>query len=329
MFKKGKCPICGNYNEMTFSNNPLVPSICFKCAADKLNYKNLEHADYFCRTYNIPFNPTKWINIVRKEKTAIQILKAYTAAFLNENKKNLFYTTTTQDLWKEANIEWERSMTHAELLRRIEPIMDDFIERGLIKWGTGYNFGELIQLENLYSSTISMFDVNNPMQIDSIKKACKLSVMIDKSVEAGDVKKIKELTSAYAGFVKTAKIDEMIESSQTDVIRTVADLVDHLEKGGFEFTYYDNFERDIVDTTIRVMKDYLRTLVLESTGLEQTLELIQEKYLQSKQDMIAEKATKELDLERIVEVAKEENTAEIDKFVNSDDIMSGYSEEDF
>lgn len=329
MFKKGKCPVCNNYGELLFSNNPLVPQICLKCAASKLDYKNLEHADFFCRTYNIPFNPTQWINIVRKESNPIKIIKSYTAAFLNENRENLYYTTTTKDLWKEANVEWERSMTHAELLQRIKPVMDDFIERGLIKWGTGYNFGELIQLENLYATTVAAFDVNNPMQLDSIKKACKLSVAVDKAVEGGDVKNIKDLSSAYASFIKTAKIDEMIESAQSDVIRTVADLVDHLEKSKFEFTYFDGYDRDIVDKSITAMKEYLRVLVLESTGLEQTFEMIQEKYMQTKQDMIDKQAIKELDLETIVEVAKDEQKNEIDKLVDTDNIMGDYDDDDF
>jgi len=138
MFEKGKCPQCGNYNNLVFSNNPLVSPICFQCVHKQMDFKNLEHADYFCRTYNIPFNPTRWIKILEKDPK--NIIRHYTQAFLDENKDNLFYTTSTKDLWREANEEWEQAMTHAELIKRIQPIKNSFIARGIIKWGNGYSF---------------------------------------------------------------------------------------------------------------------------------------------------------------------------------------------
>jgi hypothetical protein len=58
-FEKGKCPICGNYGDLIFSNNPLVPSICLDCVKKEVDVNNLEHADFFCRTYNLPFDPNK------------------------------------------------------------------------------------------------------------------------------------------------------------------------------------------------------------------------------------------------------------------------------
>lgn len=56
-FKAGKCPVCGQYNTIIPSNNPLTPSICEGCIRKAIDYNNLEHADFFCRTYNLPFNP--------------------------------------------------------------------------------------------------------------------------------------------------------------------------------------------------------------------------------------------------------------------------------
>jgi hypothetical protein len=57
-FKRGKCSKCGRTAELMFSNNPLSGNtICFDCINDNLDYKNLEHADFFCRTYNLPFKP--------------------------------------------------------------------------------------------------------------------------------------------------------------------------------------------------------------------------------------------------------------------------------
>ena len=312
-----KCPVCNQQSELVYSNNPLAQPICYDCAEDMIDSSNLEHADFFCRTYNIPFNPDKWIKMIQKDEDNVirNYIKYYVE--IDEDPK---YITSTRDVWKKANKEWERTITHSQLLENMEVVKEDFIKRGEVKWGPDYTFEELIQLENLFSTTIAAFDINNPMQIDSIKKVCKLSVMIDKSVQEKNIKKIKDLSESYNRFIKTAKIDEMIESSQGDVLRTVADLVNYIEKEGFEFEYYDNYERDVVDTTINDIKDYLRTLVLESTGLEQTLETIKRGYEKKKHDEANNKATEEFSLEDAYSEAKQDFNESIDNELNSEEI---------
>jgi hypothetical protein len=326
--KSGICAICGANTSLIPSNNKLVPSACPRCIAAKIDLKNLEDADFFCRTYNYPFNPNMWIKAMEEdEKHIIQNYQRYYLDTL-ETKE---YITNTKDVWKEANKEWEKSLTHTELLNRITKIKASFIDRARIKWGTNFTFEELIQLENLFTTTVGSFDINNPMQIDAIKKACKASLLLDKAMLEGNIDQIKNLTSAYQQFVSTAKIDEMIESAQTDVIRTVADLAQFLEDNNFEFKFYDNEDRDIVDKTIRDMKEHLRTLVMESTGLEQTLEMIQKNYSNSQQEKANIAATSVVPLEEIMAKAKSQYNQEIDSELEDQEILENgdYDEEDF
>jgi hypothetical protein len=158
------------------------------------------------------------------------------------------------------------------------------------------------------------------MQIDVIKKACKLSVLTDQAIASGEIKDIRELSAAHTNFLKMAQIDEMIEASQSDVIRTVADLVQYLEEKGFEFDYYDNVERDVYDKSINEMKNYLRTLVLESTGLEQTLEIIQEKYSEAKYLEQEAGAEAVMPLDEVVRRARENFANEVDEELEEEDI---------
>jgi hypothetical protein len=328
--KTGRCAVCGTNTNLIPSNNPIVPDTCAKCIEAKFDLKNLEQADFFCRTYNIPFEPNMWIKSMKQDEK--NILQNYQAFYLDtlEVKE---YITNTKDVWKKVNKEWEKSLTHIKLLERISYIKDAFLDRGRIKWGTNFTFEELIQLENLFSTTVGAFDINNPMQIDAIKKACKASLLLDKAMFEGDVENIRNLTSAYQQFVATAKIDEMIESAQTEVIRTVADLAQFLEDNNFEFTFYDNEDRDIVDKTIRDMKEHLRTLVMESTGLEQTLEMIQKKYSEGQQEKANLKATDLVPLEEVMAKAKEEYNEKIDAELEEEDILeeneNEYEKEDF
>lgn len=53
--QKSKCAQCGRETEVMLSNNPLSGNtICFDCINSHLNYNNLEHGEFFCRTYNLP-----------------------------------------------------------------------------------------------------------------------------------------------------------------------------------------------------------------------------------------------------------------------------------
>lgn len=318
--KKGICPITGKLETLVFSNNPLAVPVSIKYIEQSIDLKDLTKADFFCRTYNLPFNPTYWIKAIDIEDGK-HIIENYTKIFLEINKENLYYKTATEDLWRKVDEEWQRALTHSELLSRIEPIKEDFIKRAKITWGVGFTFEELMKMETQYQDTISSFDINNPMQLDSIRKAAITGVMIDRAMIKQDVKALKDLTSTLASFIKMAKIDELIESQETDVLRTVADLANYLESNGFEFQFYDKVERDVVDKTINNIQDYLRTLVLESTGLDATLDLIASKYKEDLKEGAAQKAYSELPLEEITKLAKEELSKEIDEELSNETIF--------
>ena len=98
-FKYSKCPKCGRYDSLMYSNNPLSgDTICFTCIKENLDYKNLEHADFFCRTYNLPFDPNLWLDFV--EHDGNNVFQEYTSVILTnqEDKQNLYYTSSTRDL---------------------------------------------------------------------------------------------------------------------------------------------------------------------------------------------------------------------------------------
>ena len=99
-----------------------------------------------------------------------------------------------------------------------------------------------------------------------------MSIALDRAIISGDSKEINELSKAYQNFVKTAKIDEIITAASKDVISNVAELSRFYWKSGFQFTYYDDVARDIVDKSINDIKEYLKRLVLDATGLEVVFE---------------------------------------------------------
>lgn len=297
-FKVGKCPLCGKMSEIIYSNNPLVPGLCEKCVTDALDGSDLKQADFFCRTYNLPFKPDLWVELYSKIKN--RVFREYTKQFLDSNKDNLYYQPATKDWWTELNEEWSTCTTFAALLSKIEPIKQQFIDRCRVKWGANYNFEDYVQLENLLVSTLRANDITNPMQIDAIKKACKMSVALDHAIEEGDTKNIKELTAAYSSFIKNAQIDNVIAAANSDIIATVADLGDYIEKCGGQFKYYDNVERDIVDKTINDLKAYTQDLVGNATGLSTLLETMRNQYMHKIEEQAANQAAEQVSIEDLI-----------------------------
>lgn len=328
-FKINKCPKCGRLAETIVSNNPIAAGICFKCIAQEIDYNNLVQADFFCRTYNFPFDPNKWLSLV--EKCGENVFKEYTKQFFETNNDNLYYKNFTADLWKKVNEEWQSCITFEEILSKVEKVKNSFMNRCKIKWGGNYTFEEYVQLENLLTSTLQANDITNPLQIDAIKKSCRISIELDKVILEGDSKGIQELSKAYANFTKTAQIDAVIAAANKEVIDTVASLAEYIEECGGQFTYYDNVDRDIVDKTIKDLKEYIRVLVQDSTGLTNVLESITTSYKSSLEQKATDDAVSNLSLEDIINNHTPGANADFDKDLAEetlDDIELEEPEED-
>ena len=57
-FKINKCPRCGRTSTLMYSNNPLhTETICFNCIHENIDRNNIEQVEFFCRTYNLPWEP--------------------------------------------------------------------------------------------------------------------------------------------------------------------------------------------------------------------------------------------------------------------------------
>ena len=305
-FQTSTCPLCNKKTKVMFSNNPLSgPTICFSCINSKLDYNNIQHADFFCRTYNLPFDPNKWIEIAKeyKEKT-FEVYTEYTLT-ADEEHKNLYYTGTTADLWALTNKEWEKNRSLADILRRIEPIKESYIERGHLRWGPQYSFEELFRLDDMYTKTLKANAVINPMQKAAIRSLCKVQIEMDKAIEAEDAKAIKDFGNTWATLAKQADLEDMIANTKTDDITTLSELYQYIEDKGYKMKFYDNFDRDEIDVAIKDIQATNRRTILEATGLTSQLqEMMEQKKLQTEQTL-SEEVTQDVTLEDLIAANKD------------------------
>lgn len=321
-FKKQQCPQCGEIKEVMLSNNPLSgDTICFDCINTHLDYNNLEHAEFFCRSFNLPWIPKVWISLI--EDCNENIFREYTAGVLDEkeNQPNLAYASNTRDLWLKTNREWEKCRSFAQILNRLEPIKESYIERGRLKWGEQYTFEELIKLDSIYSRTLKANNITNPLQKESVKTLCKLQIEMDEAIRAKDAKAIKDFSSAWSTFAKQADLETMIQETKTDDITTVAELYDYMEKKGFKFKFYDGFDRDEVDFTIKDIQETNRQLVLESTGLQPLLEQLAKKRIEQTEEEHASAVTAQTPLSEIVDAMPDETDIETE----NDEVATQYN----
>lgn len=322
--KQERCSRCGNSREIIPSNNPLVKGICNLCINEVLDSSRIEHFEFFCRTFNLPFSPNQYMILYQKYKT--QVFPEYVKLLIDDGK--IKFDEPTGDVWKEIEKEWSKIKTHTDIMLKLPFVRERFEERARVKWGIDYTFAELIQLENLLISTIKAHNINDPMRLDAVKKACKLSVKIDALIESGDAKSIKDYTAAYKDFLKAAQIDELGQVANEGTIKTVSDLYKFMEKNGFEFKFYDKEERDIVDRTIQDIKNSIRQEIGNATGLEHKLEEMQRTFMKNKEEEKTEEAISNAPLVDILgEDFYDDVEFETDKELLSEDLDIDYDDE--
>lgn len=317
----GKCENCGRANcELVLNNNPVLPNqphICYNCIAAKLDSSNIEHADLFCRTYNIPFYPDLWMEL-SKSYSGAALFKEYSIAVLSDaaNQPNLLYSSSTADLWKKVNTEWTKVKTFTQILNRIEPIKESYITRSKLKWGDQYTFDELIQLDSLYTRTLKANNIVNPLQKSAVKTLCQIQISINEAIKVQDTKALKDLSTSYSTFAKEADLEGMINETKTDDITTVAELYDYMEKQDFQFKFYDGFDRDEVDRTIKDLQSTNRRLILESTGLTNLLEDMKRNYERHEEEQADSEATSSTSLQDLLDFNPED--IQVDQESDSD-----------
>lgn len=306
-FKIGKCPKCGCTRELMFSNNPLSgETICFNCIKENLNYENIEHANFFCRSFNIPFDPELWMELAKDNGD--DVFHEYTSIMLEdkEYQPNLYYADSTADIWAKLNKEWARCRSFAEILSKLTGIRESYVLRGRLKWGEQYTFEELIKLDSIYSRTLKANNITNPMQKEAVKTLCKLHVEMDEAIRAKDAKAIKDFSNAWSTFAKQADLETMINETKTDEITTVAELFQYMEDHGFQPKYYDGAPKDEVDVAIKDIQEANRRLILESTGLQQTLNDMIEQRKNQIEKNYAEEVAQKVSINDLLNISTEE-----------------------
>ena len=296
------CPICKRPTEVVPTNNPLYPGICLECLQELVDYRDLNQVDFFCRTYNIPFLPEKWLRIAEEAKGETFIF--YVDVIKNEYPKTLYNGETASELWSKVNKEWLKCTSINDAIQAIAPIKENFIKRMQLKWGVEYSFEDYIQLEFLYTNTAQSSGTTNPLTLDIIRKIAIISVEMEKALTEKNIKAAAEFSKMHKQLIDAAGISDMIEVGETDTIATLSELCDYVESQGFQLKFYDGVARDVVDKTILDQQEWTRKFFETNTGIVQDYQLIEETYQNKLEKEKSGEAYDELSLEALLEDTK-------------------------
>lgn len=258
-------------NEKTTShyiavNSPLFNGslpICRECLAKMISnaseYERWNVVDKICQWADVPFIPGEWEKIYQfNGKDALGV---YIAIFRNEEYKNL---------------DWEiYNKVYLQLLEenRVEDAIPELKEKQLKdwrkKWGMDYDEQQLEYLENLHQGLLNSQNVVGALNEDQALKLCKISLIIEEKIRAG-LDFSKELKS----YDSLANLSNLTPKNVKDAneFDSFGEVYAYLEKTGWVDKYYDGAVRDEVDNTEKNMKNWVRYLYVNETGIAEEIE---------------------------------------------------------
>lgn len=183
-----------------------------------------------------------------------------------------------------------------------------------MKWGRLYRADEWVYLEQKYEGFMNSFDIQGEGRIETMKMICKTLLKMDQAIDCGDVDTFQKLSRVYDTMMKSAKFTAAQDKeSKSDFVDCVGELVAYCEENGGQIPKFSlDADYDVVDTIIKDLKDYTKSLIYEDKALAQEVE----NYLKNRQ--IAEQMKRE----RIESKQKGESQPEI-----KDEDFKDFSEE--
>lgn len=188
----------------------------------------------------------------------------------------------------------------------------------LIKWGKAYKPEEWVKLEQLYTDMSNSYDIQGAGHEDTLKLICKTSLKANQLIDIGDVDGAQKMVKMYDGLMKSGKFTAAQNKAENgEYLDSISEFVLLCEKEGFIPRFYTEQPNDRVDETIKDLKDYTHSLVVEEMNLGNLIEnAVKEMALQEAKEE-DEDVEDELNIEELDEL-KDEDFEELNDFVEEE-----------
>lgn len=238
--------------------------ICRECIGkmisdEKDETKKWNLINKLCQWADIPFVPEEWDKIYcTKGKDAFGI---YCSIFRSEP-----YNTLDWQMYNDVYLQLKEEQRLEDAIPALkERQMNDLRK----KWGMSYDDEQLGYLESLHQGLIASQNIVGALNEDQALKLCKISLIIEEKIRAG-VDFDKDLR-AYDSLAKLSNLTpkNVKEANEFD---SFGEVFAYLEKTGWMNKYYNGAVRDEVDNTEKNIKNWLRYLYVNESGVAEEIE---------------------------------------------------------
>lgn len=251
-----------NYIEV---KSPLFPSgylpICKFCIEQlvRSQQENWAIINKLCQWADVPFEIEKWEELYQDNGPGAFDLycKIY---------RQVDYKTIN---WLEFNKKYLELERRGKLEDEVPGLREERIRKLQVKWGPNYCEEQLVYLENLYIGIMNSQNINGALQEDQALKLCKISLVIDERIRAGE--DFDKLMGSYDKLTKTADFTPKNVKNAND-FDSVGEVFAFLEKRGWINKFYDGAIRDEVDNTMKNVQSYVRKLYINESGISEEVD---------------------------------------------------------
>lgn len=246
IFFDGTLPICRKCLEQIIDEN-----------ADDGRTWNIMNK--ICQWADVPFIPEEWEKIYAGSGSAG--LGAYFSIFRQKEYEKLDWTQ-----YNDVYLKIQEEQRVEDALPELKQEQARQLRR---KWGSHYDDEELEYLENLHQGLINSQNIMGTLNEDQAMKLCKISLIIEDKIRAGQ--DISKDLKAYSDLSELANLTVQSVKDAND-FSSLGEIFAFLEKKGWKNEYYDDTTRDEIDFSIKDIKNWLRYLYVNESGIAEEIE---------------------------------------------------------
>lgn len=237
--------------------------ICRECLAKMISSapekERWNVIDKICQWADVPFLPGEWEKLY--QANGKDTLGVYIAIFRTEQYKTLD--------WMTYNNVYLQLLEEGHVEDAIPELREKRLQDWRRKWGMGYDEEQLEYLENLHLGLINSQNVVGALNEDQALKLCKISLIIEEKIRGGI-----DFTKDLKAYDELAKLSNLTPKNVKDAneFDSFGEVYAYLEKTGWQNKYYDGAVRDEVDNTEKNIKNWVRYLYINETGIAEEIE---------------------------------------------------------
>lgn len=191
-----------------------------------------------------------------------------------QNEANGFIGPTPQSIGMNNSYNENVFMSEDELINPAADLTDEDKLYLAMKWGRLYKPNEWVELEKKYNEMMSSFDIQDSDTIGTLILICKTYLKMNQAIDCGDTQGYQQLARVYDTLRKSSKFTAAQNKGESSgFVDSVGQMVAYCEKEGGQIPKFEiKSDLDIVDTVIRDLKDYTKSLIYEDASLGRQIE---------------------------------------------------------